>query len=173
MNSKNSPLCVRGGVFHQKNPKNPVAAMKDIVHILKSHQKKYEPNSSGKALFLSFYIYSSFSLVLCFSWDIHIVYIHKLKMSPKNRSSKASHSPAKGRSPAHRPPQQQPKGIRTPQGHKAMRLPARAGPGFEDLVLPSELVFTTKNTGPSKLLGHFLKKERREKPWAKLGWFGT
>lgn len=53
MNSKNSPLCVCMWVcFTQK--KTPIAAMKDIVHILKSNQKKYEPNSSGKALFLSF-----------------------------------------------------------------------------------------------------------------------
>lgn len=48
--------------------------MKGTAHILKSHQKKYEPNSSGKALFLSFKIYSSFSPILCFSWDIHAAY---------------------------------------------------------------------------------------------------
>jgi len=65
-------LCVC--VSQQK--KNPVAAMQEIIHILKSHQKKYEPNSSGKALLLTFSIYTSFSPILCFSWDIHIVCIH-------------------------------------------------------------------------------------------------
>lgn len=57
MNSKNSPfvcVCVCMWVcFTQKKP-HPVAAEKGIAHILKSHQKKYEPKSAGKALFLSF-----------------------------------------------------------------------------------------------------------------------